>query len=155
MSSAKVLSMREHILKKSMWGGTISRVEEELNTITENFTYQKRKLLHSPIILKIFDEVITNAVDHVHTCKNERRVKDRVTDISILYNGYTFMCRNNGKGIKFDNMHTENGDLPRPQVLFSVFLSGTNFDDDQQNMRGGTNGLGVKLTNVHSNEFKN
>jgi DNA topoisomerase-2 len=40
-----------------------------------------------------------------------------------------------------------------PEMIFGHLLTGSNFDDNQDKVTGGRNGLGAKLTNIYSTEF--
>ena len=38
-------------------------------------------------------------------------------------------------------------------MIFGQLLTGSNYDDDEERLTSGRNGLGIKLTNVFSSEF--
>ena len=104
----------------------------------------------TPALLKIFDEIIVNALD---------RLGQGVTEIDIEYDLGTgrFSVRNDGPGLPVV-LHAEataraGHSVYVPEVAFSYFLAGTNIDKDLENVKGGINGLGAKLANVHSVDF--
>jgi DNA gyrase/topoisomerase IV subunit B len=113
---------------------------------------------HTPALLKIFDEIIVNATDH--TKGNEKAAPSaRVSRIDITYDRETgrFSVCNDGPGLPVvlhDEATAQAGhDVYVPEVAFSYFLAGTNIDKDLTNVKGGINGLGAKLANVHSVSF--
>jgi DNA topoisomerase-2 len=40
-----------------------------------------------------------------------------------------------------------------PELIFGHLLTGSNFDDTEQKVTGGRNGLGAKLANIYSLQF--
>ena len=112
---------------------------------------------HSPALLKIFDEAVVNAIDHVWECSGNPKAT-RVTKIDITFNeNGEFSVRNDGPGIPVvinDTMTQQRGrPVYNPEVAFCEFLSGTNMNRGKFAIKGGTNGVGAKLMNVHSNHF--
>jgi len=113
---------------------------------------------HTPALLKIFDEIVVNATDHAK--EHEKAApSQRVTRIDVTYDRETgrFSVCNDGPGIPVV-LHAEataqaGYDVYVPEVAFAYFLAGTNIDKDLANVKGGINGLGAKLANVHSVEF--
>lgn len=142
----KKLSQREHVLHRpNMYIGEIKKTLEEL-WVFENDKMTKRMVEYSPAFLKIFDEVLTNALDHSNrdTTVDKIRVDYDITtgEISVL---------NNGSGVPVV-VHKEH-DLYVPELIFGHLLSGSNYDDSQQRIGAGVNGLGVKLGNIYSKRF--
>lgn len=105
----------------------------------------------SPGLLKIFDEILVNASDH-HT-----NYPDKVKNIKISFDIETgeIMIENDGPGISVvmvDTLH--DGKIYKPQAIFSQFLAGDNFDDENsERIVGGCNGLGSKACNAFSDKF--
>lgn len=58
---------------------------------------------------------------------------------------------NDGDGIDVV-MHPEH-EVYVPELIFGHLLSGTNYNDAEERVTGGMNGLGAKLTNIFSKEF--
>jgi DNA gyrase/topoisomerase IV subunit B len=107
---------------------------------------------HTPALLKILDEIIVNATDH-------SMGTGKVTVIHITFDMATgrFSVFNDGPGIPVLE-HVEASKLAghkvyRPEVAFATFLAGSNIEKDLANVKGGINGLGAKIANVHSLEF--
>ena len=142
----KKLSQREHVLHRpNMYIGEIKKTLEEM-WVFENNKMTKRMVEYSPAFLKIFDEVLTNALDHSNrdTTVDKIRVDYDITtgEISVL---------NNGSGVPVV-VHKEHN-LYVPELIFGHLLSGSNYDDSQQRIGAGVNGLGVKLGNIYSKRF--
>lgn len=106
----------------------------------------KREITYTPGLFKIFDEIIVNAADNKQRDPNMDKL-----DITIDPTTNTISVLNNGKGIPVV-IHKEHKCYV-PTMIFSQFLTGSNFDDDERKTTGGRNGYGSKLTNVFSNMF--
>jgi len=98
-----------------------------------------------PALLKIFDEVVTNALDVA--------VKEKdVRNIAVSCNGNTVTVKNDGSGLPVE-FHHEVTDVRVPELIFSHLNTGSNYDDDSERLVAGQNGLGVKLANIFSDSF--
>ena len=144
----KKLSQREHVLvRPGMYIGSVGKTNEELWVFdTDQGKMTKRFVEYSPGFLKIFDEVLTNATDHV--------TRDlTVTSIKVDFDIKTgeISVWNNGTGVPVVE-HKEHK-LYVPELIFGHLLSGSNYDDTQARTGAGTNGLGVKLCNIFSKRF--
>lgn len=106
----------------------------------------QREMTYIPSFLKIFDEVITNSVDE-H--KREPKKLTRV-DINVDIEKNRISVRDNG-GIPVV-IHKEHKQYV-PEVIFGNLMAGANYDDSEDRIVAGTNGLGAKLTSIFSKEF--
>ncbi len=59
--------------------------------------------------------------------------------------------KNNGNGIP--TLYNEEIKMYIPEQIFGVLMSGTNYDDSEEKIVGGQNGLGAKLTNIFAKKF--
>lgn len=144
----KKLDHREHILlRPSMYVGSVEN--DETNTWVFDGKMDKRVINIVPALYKIFDEVLTNAIDHSIRTKQS---PDPVKNIKIEINQATGVISvfNDGEGI--DIVKTDAG-IYVPELIFGHLLTGTNYDDDEERVVGGTNGLGSKLANIFSTNF--
>lgn len=98
-----------------------------------------------PSFIKIFDEVITNCVD-----EHKRNPKLNRIDVKVDVELGMISVRDNG-GIPVE-IHKDHGQYV-PEVIFGNLMSGSNYDDTEDRLVAGTNGLGGKLTNIFSREF--
>ena len=109
---------------------------------------EKRSVTWNPGLQKLFDEVISNSVDHSKREEGKHldviRVEvDRTTgEISVYDNG----------GIPVV-MHKEHN-MYVPTMLFAELKAGSNFDDSEARDWVGTNGVGASLVNIFSTEFR-
>eukprot|EP01032_Pedospumella_encystans_P016292 gene16292-18589_t len=105
---------------------------------------------YNPALLKIFDEILVNAAD------NKQR-DSSMTSIVISVdrsaeNVLTISVKNDGEGIPLKLHETEN--IYVPELIFGHLLTGSNFNDSQSRLTGGSHGYGAKLTNIFSNRFE-
>jgi DNA topoisomerase-2 len=106
----------------------------------------KKKIMLTPGMYKIFDEIVVNAADNKQRDPNMDKL-----DITIDAEHNMISVRNNGKGIPIV-MHTSQG-VYVPTLIFGHLLTGSNFDDEEKKTTGGRNGYGAKLANIFSTKF--
>ena len=145
ISKYKKLTQVDHCLTRpGMYIGST------INTTNAAFLLSSGKMVeaevcYNPALLKMFDEVVSNSVDeHLRGGK----VKNIWVDVALMTGHITI--RDDG-GIPVE-VHPEYGTYI-PEMIFGELLSGSNFDDDDR-ITAGTHGLGAKLTNIFSTEFK-
>jgi len=144
--------IREAVLvgRKGMWAGSqdqTSNKEYVMVMKTDKPAIEYKDIIYPPALYKIFDEVIVNAADHNNEYPSE------VSRIEVEFDEATgkFSVLNNGPGIEV--VHHKTAGMWVPEFIFGEFHSTSNFVKDAENTKGGTNGLGAKLTNVLSTEF--
>ena len=149
VESIEKLTHVEHILKRpDSYVGPVSRVAEPY-WIYENDQFEKKTVVYSPALLKIFDEILVNAID-----RNSMYPKNVTSlNVSVDKTSGEITIENNGPlgGIAV-KMHEKEG-LWNPELTFGHLLTSTNYDDTQKRLVGGRNGYGAKLTNVYSTKF--
>jgi DNA topoisomerase-2 len=152
-------NQEEHILKRpAIYIGTTETIPTKLWVFNEGAEEGQaqivlREIPYTAGFYKIYDEVIVNAADRVTedpTCNTIKVwINSETGEIKVWNNG------DNGIDIA---MHEEHN-MWVPSVIFGKLMSGTNYEDDDENgneverTTGGMNGLGVKLTNIYSTEF--
>jgi len=119
---------------------------------------EEKELSYIPGLLKIFDEVIVNAIDHSMRLKSEeangKEDIKHLKNIKVSINketGYITVF-NDGNGVDIKK-HATYGDLWIPELIFGELLTSTNYDKNEEKIWGGKNGYGSKLTNIFSKEF--
>jgi DNA topoisomerase-2 len=149
MESVQKLTHIEHILKRP--DSYVGPVEQGLEPywILNGEKFEKKNLKYSPALLKIFDEILVNAID-----RNSMYPKNVTTiSVSIDKNTGAVTIENNGPlggiGVR---MHEKEG-LWNPELTFGHLLTSTNYDDSKKRIVGGRNGYGAKLTNIYSSDF--
>lgn len=143
------LTQREHVLKRpGMYIGEVKKSTEELWTFdTETNKMVKKAVNYSPGFVKIFDEILTNALDHSQRDKSMSVLKVKIQKDTGVISVY-----NDGKGIPV-TIHKEHN-IYVPELIFGNLLSGSNYDDNENRTGAGVNGLGSKATNIFSKKFK-
>lgn len=142
----KKLNDIEHcLLRPGMWiGATTPQAKNVWQFNPELGKYESVTLGVNEGLLKIFDEIISNSVD-------EHKRNGRVTEIDVTVTNDRITVRDNG-GIIVEK-HPEYG-LWVPELIFSELKAGSNFDDSEERLVAGTNGVGSTLTNIFSQEFR-
>jgi DNA topoisomerase-2 len=149
MESVQKLTHIEHVLKRpDSYVGPVE-LGTEPYWILDGDKFSKKNLKYSPALLKIFDEILVNAID-----RNSLHPK-QVNSISVAIDKVSgsVTIENNGPlgGISV-RMHEKEG-LWNPELVFGHLLTSTNYDDTQKRIVGGRNGYGAKLANIYSTEF--
>lgn len=146
----KRLTQREHILKRpGMYIGKIFDEIDEVWVLDSDNQMVRKNTKYNTGILKLFDEIILNALDQV-------RHNDSATSIDVVVNvedGY-ISVQNDGPGIPIVK-HKEY-DVYVPELIFSQYLTSTNYDDSDTTKRtkSGLNGYGAKITSTFSRLFQ-
>ena len=143
----KKLSDIEHcLLRPGMYVGSVKPHEGNLFILNEENKFQKLHSTYNPAFLKLFDEIISNSVD-----EHKRNPKLNKIDVKVDVNTSTVTITDNG-GIPVQK-HSEHDEWI-PEFIFSNLRTGSNFDDEEERLGAGTNGVGSTLTNIFSKEFK-
>ncbi len=91
---------------------------------------------------EIFDEILVNAAD------NKQRGPDMSRNhVSISYDlqdELVITVDNDGRGIPVQKHPTER--IYIPELIFGHLLTGSNFDDKQTRLTGGSHGYGANVT---------
>lgn len=152
-----VSTMGEHMKTKGMWGGATERVlTEKLLGMAKGTTVEIARP-HTPVLMKAMDEIIVNAIDAAKAASTGPQAR-RVTMIDIDYDPRgRVTVTNNGPGLPVKLHEGATAEAKRPvyipEIAFAYFLAGTNIEKDSGRVKGGINGLGAKLANVHSMVF--
>lgn len=143
----KKLTHTEHILKRpdSYVGSVVPETDTQW-VLSEGDHFIKKSATFSHGLLKIFDEILVNAIDQntLHP-KEVKRIDIGLTDASIT-------VKNTGVSIPIAR-HAETG-IWVPELIFGHLLTSSNYDDDVERVTGGRNGYGAKLTNIFSKWFE-
>jgi len=144
------LTHREHVLQRpdSYIGSTETELKETfiVDDITdfENIKLNPKIVNFNPGFLKIFDEIIVNASDQfIRTGK--------VKYIKVIVEKDFISIENDGPGIPIE-IHKEHK-IHVPELIFGYLLTSSNYDDTEERLVGGKNGMGATLTNIYSKLF--
>jgi len=141
------LSDIEHVLlRPGMYVGSVKPREEDLHLLSEEGGFKKRKVTYNPAFMKIFDEIVSNSVD-------EHRRNPKLNEIRVTVDpeNCSITVWDNG-GIPVVK-HSEYDEWV-PEMIFSNLKAGSNFNDDEERLVAGTNGVGSTLTNIFSTKFR-
>lgn len=116
---------------------------------------EKKKLNYNPGLFKIFDEILVNASDHETRLKSKNNEnKNLLKNIKVKIDKETGIIEvyNDGDGIDIVEHPTEKVYIP--EMIFAHMLSSTNYDDSEERVVGGQNGIGAKACNIFSKWFE-
>ena len=143
----KISHLQHVLLRPDSYVGSVTKVGEN-RWIKDGDKFTLTPVNYSPALLKIFDELLVNALDRNTLFPTE------VKSISISINDDgSISVENNGPlgGIAI----TQNNDegLWNPELTFGHLLTSSNYDDNTERYVGGRNGYGAKLANIFSKRF--
>jgi DNA topoisomerase-2 len=137
-----------HILRRpDMYIGSLQPEENIIEWIEQDDKKLESTKLekYSNGLIRLFIEVLSNAVDNVWRSKQG----ERVSKIVIEEKDDEMTIWNDGKSIPIQ----KKDDIYIPEMIFGHLLSGSNMNDTKIRYSSGRNGIGVKLVNVFSKEF--
>ena len=105
----------------------------------------------SPAILRIFVEALSNAVDNVERSKG---TSTPCTMIKVTINEETGETSiwNDGDVVPIEMNEDEK--CYNHSMIFGQLLTGSNYDDEEERVTAGRNGLGIKLVSIFSTKFQ-
>lgn len=141
------LSDIEHVLLRAgMYVGSTKPREEGVHLLGADEKFELRQVTYNPALLKIFDEIVSNSVD-------EHRRNSKLNEIKVTVDqerGVIVVWDNGGIPVV---KHAEYDEWV-PEMIFSNLKAGSNFNDDEERLVAGTNGVGSTLTNIFSTKFR-
>lgn len=154
----KFTTAEESVINKD-WAAGSAKILEHKEILIGPTGTQYSKVEYPPALMKICDEPIVNAIDHFIRCigtrEPVRNIKITISDRVCIYN--------DGSGIECAIHKTASEKLGRqiwiPTFIFGTLFQGSNREKDSSivgidSIIGGTNGLGAKLSNCFSKEFR-
>lgn len=105
----------------------------------------------SDALLKLIDEIISNAVDIIVTPPSNLKFGKPGDLIKINLEGEKIIVYNNGPGFP---LYKEESGIYSVQQALSGQYSSTNYNDKVERIQAGVNGQGSKLTNIYSRCFE-
>jgi DNA topoisomerase-2 len=149
------LTQLEHVAHRgSMYLGSMAleRTPQWVATLNDvgpedaaSLTVARKDVAFVPAVFKLYDEVVTNAVD-------ASAGDATLTFIKITVGKTYFSVQNNGVGIPVSR-HAVYADVYVPELVFGHLNVSSNYDDEVERAVAGQNGLGVKLVNIFSDKF--
>jgi DNA topoisomerase-2 len=144
----KRLSDVEHVLlRPGRYVGSVKPHTAITWLVGADKRMEQREITWNPGLIKLFDEVISNSVDH-----SKREEGKHLDTIKVEID------RENGSMSVYDNggipiVHLPEYDEYVPSLVFGYLRSGSNFDDTEDSTGTGQNGEGASLTNIFSTSF--
>ncbi len=156
----QVLSDIEHVLKRSgMYIGGHRSISEEMYVCSSidadgDHSIEKRTINYVPGLQTLFEEILLNAFDQT----TREGTGCNTIKVNIDRETHTISIENNGSGISSEKQEVVvNGAssmMAIPEIVFGILRSGSNYDDTEERVTGGTNGYGAKLVNIWSTNFE-
>jgi DNA gyrase/topoisomerase IV subunit B len=144
------LEHREHVYKlPDTYIGSVEPVSGEMFVIassTPDPQITKRNVTYVPGFLKIFDEILVNAIDHRQRDSTVKNIR-----VTLKKGQEEIVIQNDGQGIDVA-IHTGT-QLYVPEMLFGHLLTSSNYTEGEQRTTGGKNGYGAKLVGIFSRYF--
>lgn len=112
---------------------------------------KKEKITYPPALLRIFVEAVSNAIDNVQRSKDANIPMSKIK-ISINQETGETSVWNDGIVIPIEKNEKENCYVH--SMIFGQLLTSSNYNDSEERLISGRNGLGIKLTNIFSSHFK-
>jgi DNA topoisomerase-2 len=155
----KKYELREHIYNiPDTYIGSVNATSLELYLYNDSTKKMELKEInYVPGLLKIFDEVIVNAIDHsVRLQLEEEKGKENIKHVKNIKVNVdkttgTISVYNDGNGI--DVVMHETLQVYVPELITGTLLTSTNYNHQEEKIIGGKGGYGLKLTNIFSKEF--
>lgn len=129
----------------------LRKMWEYIATKTEDgYKILPTEIQSCPAILRIFIEALSNATDNV---ERSRGTKTPCTTIKVSINEITGETSvwNDGDTVPIE-IHEEEK-CYNHTLIFGQLLTGSNYDDEEERIVAGRNGLGIKLCNIFSEKF--
>ena len=144
----------EHIHKRpDMYVGSIKPkfyTDEYIFDSDTELIIKRDSIKYSQGLLRIFVEALSNAIDNVWrsdeadiACTKIKVDIDKETGMTTIWND----------GLSIPIEKDEETEMYNPTLIFGHLLTSSNYDDTEDRLTSGRNGLGIKLTNVFSKEF--
>ena len=147
---SKVSQIEHILLRPDSYVGEIDSSENEMYVYSKDENkIIKKKIMSSPGLVKLFDEILVNSRDATVNDESSNEIKiffdaDK-NEISVYNNG-------DDKAVIPVEQHPKELILT-PTLIFGSLLTSSNYNDEEKKQVGGKNGYGAKLANIYSNKF--
>lgn len=148
-----IFSAEDSIRQKDWAAGTSRQCESTELIIPVGGKPEWRTVSYAPAWLKMFDEVLVNALDQMVKMSGEDPA-DRVTRITIGFTDGRFRVENNGRGIPCE--YHKVGGCWLPELFMGRLFQSSNHvkrAGTVDEIVGGVNGIGSKIPQLLSTEF--
>ena len=144
------LSDREHILARpDMYCNSTDPVTTTRTVINANGKIREVVMEMAPALLQVVMEAVMNASDRVSArYEPSSNIQVRTTKIHIDVDGPNVSVLNDGDGIACEFL--EEYGVYAPELIFAHLRTSSNYNDEEQRLNVGRNGIGIKTTNIFS-----
>jgi DNA topoisomerase-2 len=147
------LDPREHVLARpGMYIGSLESDSISAYVIEED-KMKKRNFAMTPGLYKIFDEILVNAIDHSVRLRQDASTENQVKNIKVSINTEDGSIEVLNDGDSIDVAFHQEHDMYIPEMIFGNLMTSTNYDDTEERIIGGQNGIGAKACNIFSSKF--
>ena len=149
------MNQLDHVLHRpdTYVGSTRNKkVNDYISSEEDEFKIKQKVIEYSPAILRIFIEILSNAIDN-HA--RSKKTKTPCTKIKINIDPETgeTCIWNDGEAIPIE-IHEEEG-IYNHSLIFGHLLTSSNYDDEEERYNiSGRNGIGATACNIFSKFFK-
>ena len=153
-----VLSDKEHLRKRKevYLGEVTNKISDEFVYDVSTNTLSYESVTYNTGLLKLFDEVFTNAIDNYQRTKSSRST-NQTKNVNVNIGTNYVSVLNDGESIPItkQTVDTPTGrrEMYIPEIIFTLLRSGSNFDDTSSRTWGGMNGMGCKIVSYLSDTF--
>lgn len=142
----KTMTSKDHVLNRPdlYMGENTVKTKNMYLYDPESKRVTCEKVTYSTGLIKIFDEILMNAVDNVQR-------NSGITYIKVDISSDEITISNNGESIPIKLYNDTN--IYEPEAAFTIPMTSSNFDDSELRTVGGRNGIGCKLTTIFSTLF--
>jgi len=152
-SNVVKLDQRTHVLRRpNLYIGSIKSDVYSMWVLDDSKRMIKRDIQFIPGLYKILDEMLVNALDHRKRMEQTEGRPVKKIDITISKETGVIMICNDGDGMDV-MIHEEHG-VYIPELIMGHLLTSTNYDDSEERIIGGQNGIGAKACNIFSTSFE-
>lgn len=152
------LTPLEHCLHRpdTYIGGVRSTDREDWLLSGENYTY--RSFSSNQGLERLFIEAQSNSIDNAwrsleqFSTIEDKSIKPSYINIEVVQKSGWTSVQNDGLVVPLEK-HQESG-CWTPEFIFGRLRTSSNYDDTEERKTSGKNGLGIKLTNIYSLEFR-
>lgn len=149
------LSGRDNILQRSdMYCGSTTPDMRSCYVSNSEGGMELLDVNVAPAFLQIYEEVLINAADRVSVFYEKSGHVDKKTtviNVVVCEESGEITITNNGDGIP-TGFNEEHG-CQIPELVFGHLRTSSNYDDDNERLNVGRNGIGVKIVNIFSTKF--
>lgn len=137
--------------RPDMYIGSLKARHQTKEWIVKDDRILESDIVYSDGLSRIFIEALSNAIDNVW---RSRQNNIKPTKIKVRIDSSTFETSVWNDGLHIPIEIHEEEKIYNPELIFGHLHSGSNLDDTELRLSSGRNGLGIKLVNVFSKQFK-